>query len=440
MHLVSSKLLAIAASLIIFAQAYYIRQIVGTYIFPASLMSLAWFLYTFIPLTFLYNVPINPIPIFYIAICILAFSLSALPFNWKKAFETNKQKSSEDTKKLDGKLMHYLFFISVFYAIFFTTMVVLDAGFTLTSMAQELRWVSTRFAIMRASGQINYDIYGILSVFLTYLSPILGGLVSHGIPNRIKKLAFIAISFFPPLYFMVLQSAKLAIFYSAGLFIASLLLRKIQSNNFKLFNIKIILTAIASILVLAPFLLFSFATRNDHTRLADIVNASLHSVQSYAFAQIYAFSDYFSFYLSPESSVLKYQHDLNSYGSYTFTSIYNLFGHPKSFPMGTYYDYYYYKDLLSTNIFTIFRALINDFGPIGTIIFMFGSGLIIHFFYYRMLIKNSRIANAVFIITVVYIEGTYLASIFMARYMYLLLAALFFIFWLNDKYEEKSLS
>lgn len=403
-------------------------------------MSLAWFFYTFIPLVFLYNVPINPIPIFYIAICIFAFSLSALPFNWSRAFQVNKFKASNDTNKLDGRIIRYLFYMSVLYAIFFTTMVMIDNRFTLESMINNLRWVSSRFAAMRASGEINYDIYGVLSVFFTHLSPALGGLVSYSLSNRTKKMMVMAISFLPPLYFMLLQSTKLVLFYSVGLYIATFLLRKIQDNDLKLFNIKATLLVIISILILTPFLLFSFSTRNNYTNLNDIINASLHSVQSYAFAQIYAFSDYFSFYLSPDSSASKYQHDFNSFGSYTFTSIRNLFGSPKVFPMGTYYDYYKYNNQLTTNIYTIFRGLINDFGFFGTVLFMFISGLISHAFYYQMLIKNSRLAKAIFVVTVVYIEGSYLASIFMARYMSLIIIALFFIFWANDKYEEKSLS
>lgn len=399
-------------------------------------MALAWFFYTFIPLVFLYDVPINPLPIFYIATCIFAFSLSALPFNWNKAFHANKLKTIEDSSRLDGKLIRYLFFISVICAIFFTTRVVQVAGFDLTSIVTDLRSVSTRFASVRAQGKLYYDISGILSIFFTYLTPILGGLTLYRYPHRMRKIVFIAIAFLPPTYFMLVQSTKLVVFYSIGMYAAAFLLRKVQSGSLNLFNKNIILKIIIAFILFIPFLIFTFATRNDYTKLNDIINASLHSFQSYAFAQIYAFADYISFYLGMDSAS-KYQHDFNSYGSYTFTSIYNSFGRVKSFPTGTYYDYYYYKKQLATNIFTIFRGLVNDFGFIGTIIFMFFSGLVAHAFYYRMLIaRNSRISSSVFIITVVYIEGTYLASIFMARYMYLIFAALVVIFWLNDKYEE----
>lgn len=437
-HLVIYKVLAILASLLIFGQAFYIRKAVGTYIFPAGLMALAWFFYTFIPLVFLYDVPINPIPVLYIAVCILAFSLSALPFNWKQAFLVNQSKALENATRLDGKLMRYFFFISVFYSILFTTFTIEASGFYLESIVTNLRWVAARFAGMRAEGKITYDIYGLLSIFFTYLTPVLGGLAFYQYPHRKRKLLFVGLAFLAPLYFMLVQSAKLVMFYSIGLYMAGFMLRKIQANHLNLFNKKLISQTLIAIVILVPFLFFSIASRNNYTHFSDIVVASIHSIQSYAFAQVYAFADYFSFQFGMES-LSKYQNDFHSHGSYTFTSIYNLFGYPKVFPMGTFYDYYRYKELISSNIFTIFRGLINDFGFIGTVVFMFLSGLVAHAFYYHMLMaKNARIASAVFIIAVVYIEGTYLASIFMARYMYLILAALIAIFWINDKYEEQN--
>ena len=64
------KFVAIALSLLIFAQAYSIRMAVGTYIFPACLFALAWFLFTFLPLVILFDVPVNPISILYLFNCV----------------------------------------------------------------------------------------------------------------------------------------------------------------------------------------------------------------------------------------------------------------------------------------------------------------------------------------------------------------------------------
>lgn len=442
MHEAAYKFLAIFASLLILGQALYIRKIAGTFIIPAGLMALAWFFYTFIPLTVLFHVPVNPLSILYIGLCILAFSLSALHFNWKNAFEIYKNKNSNKNSRekllFDNNFILILFFISAFASVIFTTIETTKAGFSLHSIFTDIKQTSGQYAMLRFQGKLHYGITGILSIFFSYLTPMLGGLLLNHPSSKIRKFFYLGIAFGPSVYFMVIQSTKLAMFYSIGFFIAGLLLDKLYSKRFDLFYWAVVLKVLLFVAIALPFFIISQASRHNMTGIVENTSASLTSLRSYALGATYAFSDYFSFYLgSPSQS--KYINDFNSYGRYTFTSIYILFDSSKSFPAGTYYDYYYYKDYLATNIYTIFRGLINDFGSIGTLVFMYFSGLISHFFFYRLLIKeNASLSSAVFIITIVFIEGTYLASIFMARFMYLLLIAIAFIFWTNNKLLKKT--
>lgn len=437
---IACKLLAILASVLILVQAYCIRLAVGTFIFPACLMALAWFFYTFIPLVVLYDVPINPLAIMYLFVCISAFSMGALPFNWSRAFQINALKSSNNSSVLDSKLLVYFFYISALSSIFFSTIAMTSIGIDLHSIVFNLVKTSGEYAAMRGGkyGTFEYGIYGILSIFFTYLTTTLGGLAFYQHPNRLKQILYTIITFIPSLYFMLTQSAKLVIFYSIGFYLASLLLRKIYSNTLELFNWAIFLKGVIGILVLLPLLAISFISRENFYKLGSTSSGLLFSIKSYALGQTYAFSDYLSFYFGMDSQS-RYTHDLNTFGQYTFTSLFTLFGYKKYFPPGTYPDGYFYKNLFATNIFTIFRGLINDFGVIGSIIFMFISGLVSHTFFYRLLTaKKSWSASAVFIIMVVYIEGTYLLSVFMARFMYLLIVGLILIFWINDKYKNRS--
>lgn len=435
MDITSHKAFAILSSFLFLALAYFTKKKIGTFIFPSSLMSLAWFFYTFIPLLFLYKIPINPLPILYIFVCVLAFNFGALPFNWNKAFQVNKLKSNY-SKTQKPSLLIWLFFLSIFYSIFFTTLVLIISEISLYEIITNPRWAGARFAFLRSEGRINYDLYGILSILFTYLSPTLGSLAFYNYPQSKKRILFMSIGFIPPIYLMITQSSKLIFFFSIAFFLAGLLLSKIHSNNLELFNKKFIPHTLIAILMTVPFLIFSFSTRNSYAKINDITASFIHSIQSYSLAQPYAFADFFSFHIG-HKSILKYQNDLNSFGSYTFTSIYNSFGKQKKFPIGTFFDFYKYENQIQTNIFTIFRGLVNDFGIYGTLIYMYISGIIAHYFYFLLLTRKSHIASAIFIITIVYIQGTYLASVFMARYIYLVCASLIFIFWLNDKYEEK---
>lgn len=432
----ASKLLAIFFSLLILGQAYVIKRAVGTYIFPACLFLIAWFLYTFIPLVTLFNVPVNPLAILYILICLSAFSMGALPFNWVRAFNDNKLKTLDDSTKLNSRFMRVVFIISVISSIVFSTLMKISSGISYEYVFLKMMESSDHYAHMRGHGKLGYSIYGILGIFFTYLTPLIGGLLTVSCPEVNKKIKYLVITFVPVLYFMLAQSSKIVMFYSIGFYLAAFLLGKIHSNSLHLFNRKFFLNSVIIFLSLFPIIFFSVLSRPTTLESVNPENRILYTVKSYTLAQLYAFSDFFSSYLG-QSSLTKYVNDFNSHGAYTFTSLLNLFGFKKLFPPGTYYDSYAYENIIGTNIFTIFRGLINDFGAVGTIVFMFISGLIAHAFFFRLLTKrNSAVASAVFIVMIVYIQGTYLASVFMARYMYLLLLSFAVIYWINDRYYK----
>jgi oligosaccharide repeat unit polymerase len=438
---ITDKLLAMLVSLLIFAQAYYIKSKVGTYIFPACLMSLAWFFFTIIPLTILFPVPINPISILYIFACISAFSLSSLPFNWSRAFEINKLKSRNDYAQFGSKLMRSIFYISSIFAIVFSTISVISSDINLYSLLFNLVETSGNYAMERGKGGTEYGVWGILGIFFTYATSILGGLVSPEHQKRIKKWAFSFVTFAPTVYVMLTQSSKLVAFYSIGGYLGAILLKKIYLNEFYLFNWRSLLRSVGFVLLMLPLLSISILSRNNYYLLegSERLNILLFSINSYAFGQVYAFSDFFSYYIGARSQ-LTYINDLNSYGYWTFKSIFDMVGGDKYFPPTFFYDSYYHKEVVSTNIFTIFRSLINDFGAFGTICFMFVIGLITHALFYRLLVsRKAWAACSAFIVVVVFIFGTYLLSIFVARWSILLFVAFTIIFWINHKYCRKGM-
>jgi len=438
---ISEKLLAILFSLLIFGQAYLIRRTFGTFLIPAALFSLAWFLYTIIPLIVLFNVPVNPLSIFYILICVSAFSLSSLPFNWFNALKKNELKTTSDYNQFNSKFIHYLFYISIFSSIIFTIAGAVSNGFDPYSMVFDLMKTSGQYATMRGHGELDYGNLGRLSIFFTYTTPILGGFISHHQKNKVSQLTILLLAFTPSLFLMLTQSTKLILFISIGFYCAAIFLMKIYSKKLELFNWHLILKFFGLILLVFPLISISFLSRDGFSDFDDAekIIAQLNtSVNSYAFGQIYAFSDFFTHYLGFDTE-LNYDDSFNSYGYYTFKSILDSLGGDKEFPIGIFEEGYSYKNVVATNIYTIFRGLIYDFGGVGAICFMFAFGLLIHTFFYRVLnARNSWFACSVFIVSVAFIEFTYLMSIFMARYAYLILVALGIILWANNKYWMKN--
>ncbi len=433
------KLIAIFFSLLIFAQAYFIRKIVGTWIFPACLFSLAWFFYTFFPLVFLFGVPIEPLSIGYIFLCTLLFSIGSLPFNWPKAFRANSLKTAFDAERLDSVFLHrFLYFASV-VAICATLISLISNGVTLNFSLINLLEISGQFAEMRGQGEIYYGNWGRASIVFTYVSALVGGLVYFNAHSSLRKSAILIATFTPSVFVMLTQSAKLTLFLSFGFFFSAILIQKIYNNQLRLLSgndfIKLLVIALLSL----PLLAISFLSRTGLPTedAGNIINMILTSFSSYLFGHIYAFSDWFSHYVGSES-IYTYVDNYYSLGNYTFQSVFELFGNGIEFPAGIYDEYFSHGDLFTSNLYTIFRGLIYDFGGIGSLIYMLGLGILIHAFFYRLLaLRKSWVAFAVFVVSFVSFQASFIISLFMARYMYLIFCVLLCLLYINDVVSKR---
>ncbi|MDE3236494.1 MAG: oligosaccharide repeat unit polymerase [Bacteroidota bacterium] len=434
------KLIAIFFSSLIFFQSYITKKLVGTYIIPAAMFSVIWFLYTIIPLLILPTIQINPLSVLYIFICSFSFGISALPFNWKKAFAKNKSKKEKVYCTFNSSFLRYIFYTSCILAFVFSTLIMITNGFSMALLMSNLLETSGLYAAMRGHEELDYGLLGVLSIFFTYFTPMLGAIVVEFSSERVVRRRFLLfLSFAPSLYCMITQSTKLALLVAIIFYLATTLVMKIYANKLVLFNFKSILKKSVYIFILLPLISISFLSRQGNSNFSDQKEALgiiKYSLNTYAFAQIYAFSDFFSFTVGMKSET-SYKDDYNSYGYYTFKSIFDSFGGKKKFPPGYFEESYYVKDVFETNVFTVFRSLIYDFGLIGTIFFFFLFGLFVHFFFYRLLfLNNSWISVTIFIISMVFIMLSYLFSIFTARYIFLLGAG-FFLVLLSNGYLSR---
>lgn len=434
------KLISILISFLFLYQAFYIKKKVGTFLIPSSLFSLAWFFFSIIPLVILFPIPINPLGLTYILTCCTAFSLGALHFNWKIAFSLNLTKTKEDSLIFETMYLKSFFFISIVCSLVASILIIKSSGIELFYLLSNPLLASGQFAKLRVEGKLEYGLLGVLNFFFTYLSPILGALVYSLHKNQKIRYISFAAAFLPVIFFMLVQSAKIVIFYSLGFYFSGYLIRKIYNNSLDLFSKKNITALLIIPLIIIPLIILSISSRHNISDNLQLAITASKAILGYAFGQIYAFSDYFAFLIGFESNS-QYVNDFNSFGRYTFTSLYNLIDSSKTFPPGTFIDYYNYKNFIMTNIYTFFRGSINDFGVIGTIVFMYISGVIIHFCFYTLLSKRHSYASiSAMIVFMVFLEGTYLISVFMARFMYLIFFAVLVILKTNDYFFNKSLS
>lgn len=278
---------------------------------------------------------------------------------------------------------------------------------------------------------MEYGLVGILGTFFTYLCPALGGLQA----GSGKKGHFFLLSIAPSLLAMITQSSKLMFLIGMCLYLSGTVIAKIFANDFSAPRVRGGLKLVVGIALIPTLVLVSFVSRlgvTDLNNLGDAIDPLIYSINSYTLGQVYAFADFFAFTIQhPSASV--YKNDYYSFGAYTFASIFDMLGMGKDFPPGMFEETAWYSNTFETNIFTVFRGLIYDFGVIGSLVFIFAFGLVSHFFAYRTLTeKNAWLACSAYMAIIVFILMGYLISVFVARYLFLNAAAIWVLLYVNE--------
>jgi oligosaccharide repeat unit polymerase len=409
---IADKLLAMIFSLAILGQAYLVRRMVGTWLFPACIFSLFWFIYTFAPLILLFSIPIKPLPIALILLCNLTFSASTLAFNWKRAYQTNRSKSGSSPNVYSTIFLRAVYWISLPLSIICTTINSVLQGISLSDMALNLTESSGTYAGLRYSQELQVTIAGQLSLISAYLAAVFGGFRFDSQDGRLRRSLTFPLSLAPAALVMITQSAKGPFFLSAALFYGAVLSSRVSRGVHRLFDRDLAICGITAILIAVPAVTFSFISRGmqhiDNT--ADLADRLYYYYSSYSSAHIYAFSDWFSDYVG-DSSLLNYMNDRRPTGFYTFMGLFKAVGSAPDVPMGIYSDFYKYEDIITTNIYTCFRGLILDFGVLGTLGYMLLTSLIIHWAH-KALLETSRpcISTALFVFSIGHFYISYIIS------------------------------
>lgn len=140
-----------------------------------------------------------------------------------------------------------------------------------------------------------------------------------------------------------------------------------------------------------------------------------------------------------DSSWQDYYHDGNlTLGFSTFMAISRALGDVTPVPDGYYDEYFQYKEILQTNIYTIYRGLIQDFGMVGALIYMANTGAVFNFAYVNILSNRSpAIAVAIYICMAGYIYTSFIISIMVWNSIFALFITLSAVLTLNKRFQEK---
>lgn len=412
------KILAITFSLMILFQGYLVRLHVGTWLFPACIFSLFWFGYTFIPLVVLFFVPVNPLSIGYIFLCCVSVSIPSFFVRWEAAFLISKNRKNK--ANLESPFIRFSFWGCVTASLTCLSVNTVIQGFSLYDVVFNLLETAAEYTARRYSDDLKLNVFGQLSIVLAYPAAIFGGILydSGDRKKANEKLIFFALA--PAILVMLIQGAKGMLFLVIALFWSGVVYSKLNRGEYGLVQRKSVKRTIAYAALIFPVVVVSFLARGlygvDDNQY--VVSALIKYFASYSSAHIYAFSDWFSS-VTGGVSTLRYVEDFHANGFYTFMAIFYFLGGGKEMPPGIYDEYFHYGELIESNIYTMYRGLVNDFGLAGSFLFMMTVGMVLSICYWRVLVsKNSFISSSIVLHSIGCFYTSYIISLLIWNSVY----------------------
>lgn len=370
--LIISKLIfgVVGIALIAIALFFYIRM--RTYLNIPTIVNLFWgFMILAVPLV-APGINIPPFGVLYIFTCLLVFSAPAAVLNaYKKnnigRVHVTEFNVSENALRL---IVGLCILVSIISSIKIFYIFKIDPSLLISNLIA----ASGRLAALRGNSDISVGIWGILVANSAYLA---AALLSF---RKFVTPGYILLHLTPALIAAVLLSQKLILLIAIfTMLIMSAILKQVRFHGEqkvgtirarqKTKYILLILFAVSSIFI-------SFISREGYNIFSGEANVSklFLALRSYSIGSIVSFSYFFDDYTGINWGGLAQIPQAHYYGRLgDFT-----FGGLKSSGIDTtYYIAAGHPEIVYSNIYTIFRGLIYDFGVLGGILFFHAIGVLV---------------------------------------------------------------
>lgn len=424
-----NKLLSIGFSVLILYNATYIKKFTGTWLTPGCLFSLFWFSYTFFPLVIMFEVYINALSVGYIALLVIAFSWTSFFFNWKTAFIENLNKPNLSII-FNTFILRSLLVFSIIFSVFCCIMQLKAQGFTLHEIFTDTILMASKFAHSRYTSALVETVYGPLCLTFSFLSVLIGGIMFSAVAKRKRK--WILFCFLPSLVVLLTQSAKGLFFGGIFFFLGGVLVTSIYENKLLLLKVNNI-GKMAKVGLFSVFIItLSFMSRGlqDIHKVSLLLEKLRGLFASYFFAHLYDFSDWLDAYLGINCK-MDYDTSHYYYGYLTFTTFFNKIGIHYDRTIGVYDEFNLSDGGMESNVYTIFRGLVMDFGLLGALIFILLLGFFLNYIYICFLHKKNPIIEIpIVIFMLAFFYQTFIISFFtwnIIPFIFILFTAILFI-------------
>lgn len=399
--LLLSILSALVALIVLIVILFFSLKLTKIWFNPVSLFSLAWIFLICLPLLVVIDEPFNPAGILYIAAFTVCFTCSVVFFPWGLAIRRNKKKLLMVESIAVGR-MAGVFLICVLLGLLFNIFDLIAQGIAFSS---DILAIAGEYTARRYALSLNENVFSKLALLAAFQSAVFGGLVFGFIRSVRWKVVVMAVALSPSLFVMIFQSAKGLAFLSAALMIGAWMVTRLFQNDYRAPQIRLGY-ALGAVSLVFVAVIISFMARfgND----MDIIR---YYLASYSSGHLYAFLDWFSDRYFSFSRVSGYDQPELQAGFFTFMGLFKALGDVREVPLGIYDEFYEIPGLLITNIYTVFRGLIADFGLVGSLFVGFFAGFLANTAFFIMLWNRfSAVAIVVFIYGVGIIYQSYVVS------------------------------
>ena len=282
---------------------------------------------------------------------------------------------------------------------------------------ENLLAANNKMAVARYSDELETSLLSQITLIFLYLAPLLAGFIT--VRFKSKKLIFITI--LPSFLVLITQNTKLV--FIAALFliiVGRLTYFLIFFNRFPSIKLNQILKLFFGGFIFYILMLFTFVARvgkiND-----EVFNTANSKIASYV-AHLPAFDNWLNDYLFNDDHYIEW-------GLKTFYGVTNFIGLVER-KTGVFENYYVFTSNnieFKTNVYTVFRFHIEDFGIFGTFLFLF----FLSFIYRKIKLLSNKFPLLLIAITanlLFYIFNSFLTSLW--AYMSFILVFVFFYFFL----------
>ncbi|RCW71118.1 oligosaccharide repeat unit polymerase [Marinobacter nauticus] len=354
-------------SVLLFVNGVLYRVYLQSYINPVTIVSFFWFFFLSFPVIVYPGGYVSASAVFFIVSVIIVFSI---PFY----FISGKKPNIIDvfSSKFILRLYFILFFLFIL-SVFCFFIHLSNNGYTLFSWIRDPLSVTGGLVSAKYKGEIAYSLFSRLSVILMYPVGFFSGIVSPNL-NR-GKWRVLVFCFTTPLLYFLIFGDKGALLLVAFLFYSGWLISKSAFGNRTLLDRKNFLAILFLAVALFILLILAFRSRASGLSFDEFLSFFHRNMISYSSGHLFAFSSWYDSYFWQEPTG-PFDNRSLPFGYYTFAAVYDLFGWDRLFPHGGVYDDFYSDGFFKTNIYTVFRGFLLDFGIFATYVFSLCAGFV----------------------------------------------------------------